>query len=414
MKISLLLNREPFPEILVETMERYFSVVECMPYRVEWRERSLFERITFQTQAQEWLCNPLINAIFAASARSEVLELPRRWYGTGPTLARTATQRAYVFAATSPIMRRALAGPAILIDPMPANPCSLLITGGNTRLRLFNFDKGEATTILKSRFDESFITADLAVRTAHPWLPAPPVLDVLDDGRAYKEPILSLSTAGKGLTAVARHHALAQAVGACERLSLETSERTYLKDYANRLLGQCQDIATVLGTRNPGIKAPIDSSIAKIRAAAEAVIDDRKSQMWIGQSHGDLAPGNILADADAFYLIDWERTAKRMRGFDAITLALAARRCPTGLLNRARRLIAAAGDFGPAAVAAREALTGQSSKQTHARLLIYLAEELLFHLEENHPAPIAPPTLALARLLAELQSDGLFPEVEGN
>lgn len=397
MKISLLLAREPFTVIFEETMERHLAVVSGRPCRVRWRERTLRERLALKTQAQEWLCNPLINAIFAPNARRQVLDLPRRWYGTGPTLAKTWAQRAYVTAATSFFGRSVLAGPAIVIDPMPANASALLITGGNTRLRMFDFERGEATTILKSRFDESFVYADLAVRSAHPWLPAPPVLRVLDGGRAYVEPIL----AG---TARARHRALGIAVEACERLGRETAETVPGRTYLSRLLGRCQDLGDLLGVRDRQIAARVGRWTAKMNAAAEAIADDNGFELQIGQSHGDLALGNILAEGDEVYLIDWERTGMRMRGFDATTLALASRRWPEGLTGRARRLIVGDGEFGPAEDAARAALVGRSPRETEAKLMIYLAEELLFHLEENMPSPITPPTLGLKLLLDELES----------
>lgn len=404
MKISLLLAREPFPEIFEETMERHLAEVTGIPCRVRWRQRSRLERVAHQPRPKEWLCNPLMNAIFAPSARGAVLALPRRWYGRGPSLARTVAQSVYVRAATFPIARSALAGPAILIDPPPANASSVLIAGGNTRLRLFDFARGEATTILKSRFDGSFVSADLQVRAAHSWLPAPEVLRVLDGGRAYVEPILSCSTAAHLTNWQTRQRVLDVALEACDRLGHETTQSVPGKTYLRGILERCLERAEYLGARERLIAERVARWTSRAKGVAELIGDQASFKVEIGRSHGDLSLGNILADGDNVHLIDWERTGIRIRGFDAITLALASRSKPEGLTQRARQLVAAGGETDAAAVKARLALTGDDSKQTEAKLFIYLAEELLFHLEENSPLPIMPPSLGLSRLMSELET----------
>ena len=383
-------------------MERHFAAVTGGACRVRWRERPLLERLAQKSRPNEWLCNPLVNAIFSPNACSAVLALPRRWYAKGPTLTRTAAQRAYLLAATSPLTRRALAGQAVLIEPTPANASQVLIAGGNTRLRLFDFERGEATTILKSRFDQSFVTADLKVRSAHPWLPVPPVLRVLDEGRAYVEPILSAETAADLPNSWARQRALGIALSACDRLGRETVENVPGKTYLGRILDRCRELGDLLGGRDRRIVAQVARWASRAEAALGNVSAANRFEIEIGHSHGDLAPGNILVDGDEVHLIDWERTGMRMRGFDAVTLALAPRRWTEGLIDRARRLIAGYGEFGLVTDTARAALNGRDPTQIEARLTLYLAEELLFRLEENAPTPITPPTPGLKLLLDEL------------
>lgn len=405
MKISLLLSREPFPVIFEETMERYFAAVTGRAYRVRWRQRTLLERISRSPTSKEWICNPLINSIFTPSALNEVMELPKRWYGSDPSLARNVAQRAYVWTATCPILRSTLAGPAILIDPIPPNASNMLITGGNTRLRLFDFVRGEATTILKSRFDESFVNADLQVRSAHPWLPAPAVLRVLDLGRAYVEPILSAGTAADIPNWQSRQRVLNVALQACDRLGHETAEVVSGKTYLFGLLDRCRKLGDYLGMRQRLITEWVSRWTARAQIIGDLINDEGSFKIEIGRSHGDLSLGNILADDGDVYLVDWERTSIRIKGFDAITLALASRYKTKGLVQRAHRLLAGNRDTDVASVKARLALTGGDAKQTKAKLIIYLAEELLFHLEENSPLPIMPPTLGLSRLMAELEKN---------
>lgn len=403
MKISLLLEREPFPAIFEETMARYFSAVSGAPTRVAWRKRTVRERLFQGRNGEDWLCNTLVNAVFHPFASKEAMALPRHWYGRGGSLARTIMQQGYVRAATSQITRGMVAPYAITIDPCPAQAAHCLIAGGNTRLRLFDFKSGEATTILKSRFDPVFVSADLEVRKAHPWLPAPPVLRVLDEGRAYAEPIISARTAAAQQDKTTRDAALEQVLEACARLGKETHAQSLASRYLRELAENCRAFGEPLRQRNQALSSALERWLQRIETEASRLDEGRDFDIATGCSHGDLAPGNVLIDGEQVYLIDWERTNRRILGFDAITLALASRRETRGLWQRARAVATGNRSQGMADTMAREALSGDDPAQMEVGIFVYLTEELLFHLQESFQGPISVITLGLLRILDELK-----------
>lgn len=403
MKISLLIEREPFPAIFEETMASYFFEVSGAISSVTWRKRTASERVFPGRNCNDWLCNPLVNAVFHPSASAEVVALLRHWYGRGGSLARTIMQQGYVRAATSPIARGMVSPYAITIDPCPAQAAHCLIAGGNTRLRLFDFKSGEATTILKSRFDPAFVRADLEVRNAHPWLPAPPILRVLDGGRAYAEPIISAPTAAALQDQTKRDATWEQVLQACSRLGEETRAQSLVSVYLRELADDCRSYAVPLARRNQALSSVLERWLQLIESEASRLDAGRDFDIATGCSHGDLAPENVLIDGEKVYLIDWESTNRRVLGYDTITLALASRRETRGLWRRARDVAMGKRSQGMADSMAREALAGDDPAQMEARILVYLTEELLFNLQESFQGPISVVTMGLHRILDELK-----------
>jgi hypothetical protein len=406
MKIALLLDREPFPSIFEETMERYLASVTGRPHRVRWKERAMSERLQPPSRIGTWLCNPLVNAVFRPQAHRGVFEIPWRSYGSGAPTPRLAAQQTYLMAATALCTRNFMAEYAITFDPEIRHAPHLLIVGGNTRLRLYDFQRNEAVTILKERFDESFVGADVALRTAHPWLPAPDIRRVIDGGRAYVEPILGGKVAAMLKDADEIRRSLEIAVAACDRLAVGTSYRQPLAVGITEILAKCRSIANSLrardrrtGERILACLARMGTGIAELDIADNIVVE-------MGESHGDLQAGNVVVEPDGIRLLDWERTGTRICGFDALTLALKPRPNATGLVKRAWRLAFQKENAAPGARLGRIALNGNGRPgETRGRLSMFLLEELRFHLEENVCGPISTPTRGLDLLLRELENE---------
>ncbi len=112
-----------------------------------------------------WLCNPVLNAVYSVRARAQVFETPWREYLGGPSALQVIPHAGYLLVATSPIGRALIASHHVRIEPELEGAESLLILGGNTRLRLFDHRRGEVTTILKDGFDDVFLRSELRFRT---------------------------------------------------------------------------------------------------------------------------------------------------------------------------------------------------------------------------------------------------------
>jgi hypothetical protein len=100
------------------------------------------------------------------------------------------------------------------------------------------------------------------------------------------------------------------------------------------------------------------------------------------QTHGDLQPGNVLAGDGRVWIIDWEYTARRQSGFDALTYSLGSR-FPGGL---ARRALSAVVDGGPGEADLLNDWPGLSWETRAGRcrtLAIFLLEELVLRIRES-------------------------------
>jgi hypothetical protein len=100
-------------------------------------------------------------------------------------------------------------------------------------------------------------------------------------------------------------------------------------------------------------------------------------------THGDFQPANILANDKGAWLIDWEYSARRQAGYDALVFMLGSR-FPGNLADRLQRFVV----WGPDATAPLTHLVWPGVDWQHAdnrRLngTLFLLEELALHLVEN-------------------------------
>lgn len=405
MKISLLLQREPFQRIFEATMERHLSATTGIAHCVKWQNNVGWLTRISVNNTNCWFCNPHINAIFVNGANRNVFDQSWKNYGGGSASIWRSAKRAYIAAATFTYTQSMFAPYRLTIQPAIDSAANIIITGGNTRLRIFDINRREATTILKEGFAPSLVSSDLGVRQANPWLPAPQVLRILECGKAYVEPILEGDFVETINDFSARNRAFAEAIRICNQLTVGTASQFVLADYLRGILSHVAESSYRLLNHAQDTSHRISKWLSVLNASS--LIDRVPEQLMVevGQTHGDLQPGNILVDLGAITIIDWERTTHRMYGFDSLTLALSSRRNQSGLVTRA--IMLADGQFADHSYfeSARQALRGSGlAGEVEGRLLLYLAEELKFHLDENTFGPIKIPTIGLSRLLDELES----------
>ena len=70
MKISTLLEREPFDKIFEKTMASFFSDFTNHPHNVKWYPKKCNNKN--MGSMQQWYCNPLINSIFVKDVNPEI------------------------------------------------------------------------------------------------------------------------------------------------------------------------------------------------------------------------------------------------------------------------------------------------------------------------------------------------------
>ena len=160
MRISLLLRREPFVEILQRTLARYWASKHNDDFRVQWISRG--QRVSRQTE-QQWLCNQYLNAIFLPSIDPTGLEPIRKEFSHSQSVWRRPIQRLYVSMATGTWSRR-LSHATLNVSPEVPDGEQKVIVPGNQKVRILDHVAGQCVSIAKDGFDPIGLCAEMEVR----------------------------------------------------------------------------------------------------------------------------------------------------------------------------------------------------------------------------------------------------------
>jgi len=176
MKISLLLKREPFAKILEETLSSFFSEYYDAHYTVKWFTRNQRKKTASMDTGQWWLCNPLINSIYAEGAEDVPFDTIKHEYAINPTRPwRSILQKFYIYITTRTKLGSVLAPYFLLITPEIKNPSQILIIGGNNKIRIIDSASNTVFVILKKGFDRKYLERETQIRQGYDSLPVPSV-----------------------------------------------------------------------------------------------------------------------------------------------------------------------------------------------------------------------------------------------
>lgn len=409
MRVSLLLAREPFGEILAETLTFYWTARLGTPHAVEWgnireqarshgntREQAcshITQSGTAQTvergnahQGQRWWGNTYLNFYAAAGTAPAMFDVLRREYTTSRMWWKRPLQKSYVAAATRFPSLRWLANSTFAVTPALPDAPHTLVLGGNHRLRLLQPTEGRSVVVLKSRFGREHIDGEIALREALLPTCAPQLLATnraqgwFEEAYVAGTPINRLPDAEEARWKAAAVCAVwAQVVAP----SLETVPAAVWSD---SLLERFK--ALVQRCHAPGGADIL--ALAQVLAAdvVERTGDAGLPMAW---THGDLQEANIVTADGAFWVIDWESAAKRFAAYDFFQLASGGRWTGPGWSERVARAVAA--NEEPTLANWLKEMPALSADVATRRAwgLAYLLEELWYRASENaEPAFFEP------------------------
>ena len=183
MRISTLLAREPFGNILEQTLTDFFSISFDRSCKVTWRQGTR----TRCGEGQIWFCNPYLNIIFRPGINRDPL-LPAVYeFSRSARPWRTPINRLYVMLATNRYTASLLATATVEIEPSVPHADDMVIIGGNHHIRLLDYHKQCCTIINKHGYSVKFMKNEVTVRSSHPYLPSPRLLAKSEDGSWYSE-----------------------------------------------------------------------------------------------------------------------------------------------------------------------------------------------------------------------------------
>ena len=395
MRISLLLEREPFGQILAATLAWFWSERYGAPYRVEWVPRT----VATIPGAQTWYCNPHLNAIFTQDATNVVFGPARGEFGRATSVLRRPAQALYVRAATSRAFARRLAWPALQVTPTVPDADSILILGGNNRIRLIDFLSGESHVVAKSGLGTEFIDREIEVRTGFETL-APKLHEIDPAHRWFSEECIVGTPQNRLDSARTAHDAMETASLALHELHQATIRQEPATEYVSALTeevrAQVQAHPWLTDEMRNGIET--DTSIMgglvqRFAASAPA--------FETAQTHGDFQPANILVAGSDVWQIDWEYTARRHVAYDPLVYHLEAR-SPQGLARRVRAL--ASGAMVDSLRSVWPWYPWEARELRALSLAVFLLEELVFRLKESSNPLLSGPIGSMSDYFMEFRT----------
>lgn len=333
MKISLLIQREPFGEILEKTLSAFLERRYGKLSLVKWRSNSLSAKQNPENQI--WLCNPYLNAIFVAKVSKQTLAPVIQEFSRSTIWWRRPLQKVYVDLATSGMTCKWFAPYIMEISPPLKEAENLLILGGNHHIRLLDYNEGVAFVIHKIGFDRELMVNDVRVRKENPYLPSPRIHEISEDGSWYSEelilgtPINRLKDVEQGKRAV--KDVMTPLFQLYEKTARKVSAAEYASDIIKRIEGRILKCSHF--DRKTG-----DNFLKDLLELNKIVGCWQNKEIVVAQTHGDFQPANILLGKEQTWLIDWEYTAERQVAYDCLVLALEARSSP-GLGQRVLQAI---------------------------------------------------------------------------
>lgn len=332
MRISLLLEREPFPEIFERTLTGFLRDRTGETHEVRWHAGK-----PASPKGQVWLCNQYLNAIFVQGVRQSVLEPVLREFSRSTKPWRTPLQKLYVSLATARHTSAWFAGAFVEIDAPLAGAEDCLILGGNHHLRFLDYRKGCCFVIRKSGFSADFFTAELRVRQGNPYLPVPLIQEVAADGSWYSEALVFGTPINRLWDRHQAEWAVQEVLPPLLRLYEETKEDMTTAEYVHSLVERLKGLIAANRHLPTPEQGDLLREVERLGRVAVSATDNGVTRTV--QSHGDFQAANILYDDDKRgWLIDWEYTGRRQVAFDALVCGLNSR-YPSGLTRRIAELV---------------------------------------------------------------------------
>jgi len=362
----------------------------------------------FNHKSDLWLCNPSLNSIYLQSANSEIFHILFDWYGKNHSPVMSLIQRFYIYLATSKYLRGFFSSYAISITPIINKPNMVLIIGGNSCIRIFDFSKNVVTTLLKDGFCKRYVQLDIENRNMHNWLPTAPLIDIFTNNYGYIEPIIKADFFLYYSDYELKHKYFQKAIEICEKLSKSTEERVDLSTYISSLFEEIESYIVTISSIDNKFSKKINKW-AVIFKDTMMSCEEFDSTVQIGQSHGDLTPGNLLVKLNEIIIIDWERTRKRIIGFDQLTLILRSRQEKSNFL---RQLVAyfdnQDSNLKPIFSNIDLSLVVKNFKtkpeNIRSYISVYILEELVYYLEESSCGPMKVIPDGLRQYFFEIQT----------
>lgn len=382
MRISLLLRREPFGEILEKTLSAFWSNQQKRVVEVKWYSGS--KPSSCQESEQIWLVNAYLNAIFTPGAAPEIFDPVKKEFSRSLSWWKRSIQKIYVALALSGGTARWLSHARLGVTPPVPNARNLVIVAGNHKIRILDKSSGNSFGILKHGFPSHFIEREIQARhlAEKLKLPVPSLKEIAEDQTWFRETYICGTPINRLKDTTQAHNTFLKALDAMRHLYDHTKQEESFLEYAEQLRNQiCQRVQ-----KNPlledSVKQNLLKNIESIIQRIQKLNPRHGGKITTSLTHGDFQAGNILVDNDKIWIIDWEYAARRQMGYDTL-LFMTNARFPKGLAQRLKTYVENGKQKSGVENRSQWPGANNGGKEHHAlNIELFLLEELNLKLEE--------------------------------
>ncbi len=317
MRISLLLEREPFAEILQNTLATHLQRQTGETHTVRWKTKT--DRIPGGA-CTRMLVNAKLNIIFSPRLHQSAFAPTRREFSRSTVFWRRPLQRLYVHAATRRPLSRLLSHAQLTVTPVNRDLEKLLIIPGNHKIRLLDQQRQTCTSILKSGFRDDALRAEIAARTIALELkiPVPQTLDSNSQAGWFRETYVCGTPLNRVADATQRERSFQEAMGHMGTLVTATVNEQPVDPYWAATASRIHDRLDRYSSDNPQTVTLTQEVVRRLLHRIAELAKSGKTSNYIGiaMTHGDFQPANILLNEQGIWIIDWENSRERQASYD--------------------------------------------------------------------------------------------------
>ncbi len=315
MKIKLLIQREPFFEILNKTIQKFWTkkYKKTVSLKVVAKSKIIFgNNVLFGNSNLNVIFHPKTESCYFHQIKSEFsyhLNPFRRFFQTVYSNFALVFPFSIVF---SDIF--------IQVNGDIAGFKKKIIIGGNHKIRILDYKQNISYIILKEGFNSSFLKNEIELRNNFTDEAIPKLFEIDPEQTWFSEEIIS----GKPINRLNNKrfylNALENAVNTLNKLYNQTKQNIDSYYYVKKLTNKVNSLLQA------NFFESIEVDILKIiNILQHYILDQNSFTLIIVKSHGDFQPANILLNQAKIWLIDWENATERMMEYDIFTFALKAR-----------------------------------------------------------------------------------------
>ena len=378
MKISLLIDREPFIKIFEDSFSSFLKDLTNSPHQVKWKSKTNNNEI--KDSIQTWYCNSLINSIFVKGANVAVFDSINEEYSNNPLKPwRSLVQKFYLYLAQHKITAPLMAQYTIDISPPIENGENKLIIGGNTKIRMIDISDKKVYVILKKGFDKIYLEREIYVRNNFKYLPIPKIQSKTKNNMWYCEDYITGISPDR-IGGAKGQEVLNKAIQHLHKMLNETKRNESLSVYVGFLKERINKNIVEISHFDSSLRKEISHLALELSKHLNNYHNHIITTAYV---HGDFQEGNIIYDGEKTWLLDWEYSDRKQIGYDLFVLILKSR-LSNGFLNRVKNLMNNKLNYDQLKLMNEwPRVEWNTKKLIDIYLILFLLEELDFHVSEN-------------------------------